>query len=157
VCAQDRDARESPQSPDAERLLCLVNAPPNGDADAYDAMEIEQCEHRTFTFLERCGLQIERRPQQTRVTTPPEFEQRFPGTGGGLYGQATHGWRASFSRPGARTRLKGLYLAGGSVHPGPGLPMTALSGRLAAARVLEDLSSRGWWRPGATPGGTSMP
>jgi 1-hydroxycarotenoid 3,4-desaturase len=157
VCAQDRDARESLQPAGPERLLCLVNAPPNGDAGEYDAMEIEQCEHRTFTFLERCGLQIERSPQQTLVTTPPEFERRFPGTGGGLYGQVTHGWRASFSRPGARTPLKGLYLAGGSVHPGPGLPMTALSGRLAAARVLEDLGSRGWWRPGVTPGGTSTP
>jgi 1-hydroxycarotenoid 3,4-desaturase len=157
VCAQDRDACEASPPAGAERLLCLVNAPPNGDAGGYDATEIEQCAHRTFTFLERCGLQIQRQPQETVVTAPPEFERRFPGTGGGLYGQATHGWRASFNRPGARTRLKGLYLAGGSVHPGPGLPMTALSGRLAAARVLEDLSSSGWWRHGATRGGTSTP
>ncbi len=157
VCAQDRDARDAQPAAGPERLLCLVNAPPNGDARAYDPTEIQQCEHQTFTFLERCGLQIERCPQQTVVTTPQQFEQRYPGTGGGLYGQATHGWRASFSRPGARTRLKGLYLAGGSVHPGPGLPMAALSGRLAAARVLEDLSSNGSWRPADTRGGTSMP
>ena len=31
-----------------------------------------------------------------------------------------------------------LYLAGGSVHPGPGVPMAAISGKLAAARVLSD-------------------
>ena len=39
---------------------------------------------------------------------------------------------ASFRRPAARTRLTGLYLAGGSVHPGAGVPMAALSGRQAA-------------------------
>lgn len=141
VCAQDRDARECVEPSGAERLLCLVNAPPNGDENISDCAEIEQCERRTFTFLERCGLQIRREPNRSLVTTPRDFDHLFPGTGGALYGQATHGWRASFMRPGARTRIRGLYLAGGSVHPGPGLPMAALSGRLAAASVLEDLAS----------------
>lgn len=157
VCAQDRGASQCAPIAGPERLLCLVNAPPNGDSMVYDAAEIELCERRTFTFLERCGLTIKRHPERTVVTTPPEFERLFPGTGGGLYGQATHGWRASFNRPGARTRVRGLYLAGGSVHPGPGLPMAALSGRLAAASVLADLPSTGRWRRWATRGGTSTP
>ena len=75
------------------------------------------------------------------VTTPTDFDRLFPATGGALYGQASHGWRASFERPGARTRLPGLYLAGGSTHPGPGVPMAALSGRHAAACLLADLGS----------------
>jgi 1-hydroxycarotenoid 3,4-desaturase len=156
VCAQDRDACEPNPPLPAERLLCLVNAPADGDSNAYDTAEIELCERRTFTFLERCGLQIERSPRDTVVTTPAGFEHLFPGTGGALYGQVNHGWRASFTRPGARTRLAGLYLAGGSVHPGPGLPMAALSGRLAAASVLEDFPSTPRFHPTATPGGTSM-
>jgi 1-hydroxycarotenoid 3,4-desaturase len=45
----------------------------------------------------------------------------------------------SFRRHGSRSRVDGLYLAGGSVHPGPGVPMTAMSGRIAARSVLEDL------------------
>ena len=48
---------------------------------------------------------------------------------------------ASFTRPGARTRLPGLYLAGGGVHPGSGVPMAALSGRQAALSVITDLAS----------------
>ena len=46
---------------------------------------------------------------------------------------------AAFGRPASRTKLPGLYLAGGSVHPGAGVPMAATSGRLAAASLLADL------------------
>jgi 1-hydroxycarotenoid 3,4-desaturase len=72
------------------------------------------------------------------TTDPARFAQRFPGSGGSLYGRANHGPLASFARPGARSAIRGLYLAGGSVHPGAGVPMSAMSGRLAAAALLED-------------------
>ncbi|MEO1203972.1 MAG: hypothetical protein AAFX10_14800, partial [Pseudomonadota bacterium] len=67
------------------------------------------------------------------------FDERFPGSDGAIYGWPTHGWSGSFRRGGSRSGLEGLYLAGGTVHPGPGVPMTAISGRLAAASVLSDL------------------
>ena len=147
VCAQDRDGHLAPDTGTApelagpERLLCLVNAPAIGDTHAFSPAEIESCEASAFSLLERCGLRVQRSPANTRVTTPTDFNRLFPATGGALYGQASHGWKASFNRPGTRTKLPGLYLAGGSVHPGAGVPMAALSGRLAAACVLSDLTS----------------
>ena len=141
LCAQDRDDEPLPVGTGGERLLCLINAPAVGDSRRFDATEIAACEATTFASLERCGLRLERSPERQRVTTPHDFAALFPATGGALYGRATHGWRASFARPGVRTRLPGLYLAGGSVHPGPGVPMVALSGRAAAARALADLAS----------------
>lgn len=152
VCAQDR--RDDATGPPLERLLCLVNAPARGDEGAPSGSEIERCAEATFSHLSRCGLQLQ--PTASVVTTPADFARLFPATGGALYGPATHGWQASFRRPGSRTRIPRLYLAGGSAHPGAGVPMAALSGRLAAASVLRDLASTSRWHPVAMPGGTSM-
>ena len=91
------------------------------------------------------------------VTDPAGFEQLFPSTGGALYGPTSHGWTASFDRPGSRSRVPRLYLAGGSTHPGPGVPMAALSGRLAAASLLEDLASMRSSHRVVMPGGISTP
>ncbi|MGV3633335.1 MAG: 1-hydroxycarotenoid 3,4-desaturase CrtD [Pseudorhodoplanes sp.] len=152
VCAQDRDDDELTAA-GPERLLILINAPPTGDRAVN--LEIESCRDRTFRQLERCGLTVSTTPKEVRVTTPRDFDWDYPATGGALYGQASHGWMASFRRPGARSRLPGLFLAGGSVHPGPGVPMAAISGRLAAQALMQDLASTTRSRTTATRGGTS--
>lgn len=155
VCAQDRGDDDTAPAGAAERLMCLVNAPPVGDAGRPNDAELDRCEERTFSLLERCGLSIGRLPGATVRTGPADFERLFPATGGALYGRASHGWRSAFARPGSRSRVPGLYLAGGSIHPGPGVPMAAVSGRLAAASLAEDLASTSRLRTAAMPGGTS--
>lgn len=157
ICAQDRldgHAAEAPAGP--ERLLALVNAPADGDRRTFDATEIDPCEHRSLDLLKHCGLTLSiERSSQVRRCTPTGFERLFPGSGGALYGAATHGWMALFRRPAATTPVPGLFLAGGSVHPGPGVPMAAMSGRLAAAALMAHLDSTHRWRRAVIAGGTS--
>ncbi len=157
VCAQDRDARDGPNPAGVERLLCLVNAPATGDVHSFEAAEIQTCEQQAFGQMAHCGLRLERIREATVITTPTEFDGMFPATGGALYGPASHGWRASFRRCGPRSAIPGLYLAGGSTHPGAGVPMAALSGRLAAAAILADSVSTRRSRKAGTSGGTSTP
>jgi 1-hydroxycarotenoid 3,4-desaturase len=157
VCAQDRGMGAAPARGAPERLLALVNAPAVGDLREFGAAEIEACEQTSFALLERCGLRVDRAAASTVVTTPAGFEQLFPGTGGALYGRATHGWMALFKRASSTSRVPGLFLAGGSVHPGPGVPMAAMSGQLAAATLLAHLDSISRSHRAAISGGTSTP
>jgi 1-hydroxycarotenoid 3,4-desaturase len=156
LCAQDRlddDARERPR----ERLLALVNAPAEGDRRPFDASETEPCQQRCLALLRRCGLTLDLSdPQRVVRRTPADYARLFPGSGGALYGAAGHGWMAVFRRAAAHTKLPGLYLAGGSVHPGPGVPMAAMSGRLAAATLMADLDSTRRSSRVLISGGTSM-
>jgi 1-hydroxycarotenoid 3,4-desaturase len=157
VCAQDRGEADAPAPAGAERLLCLVNAPADGDRRDFIDLETDLCEHRSWSLLRGCGLQIPTASAQVLRTTPHDFHRLFPATGGALYGQATHGWMSSFRRPSSASRVPGLYLAGGGVHPGPGVPMAALSGQRAAATLLAHLDSTSRSRRAPTSGGTSTP
>lgn len=152
ICAQDRGALQEARSD--ERLFCLVNAPARGDQHDFDA-EIETCKTRMMQLLSRCGLELTL--EETVVTTPTQFASMFPQTRGALYGPATHGATAAFARPGAQTKIPGLYLVGGDAHPGAGVPMVTLGGRIAADRVCERLGLTPPSPAEATPGGTSMP
>ncbi len=119
-----------------ERLFMLINAPADGDTDA--VVDRPAASAAVERQLATCGIELPSGLDRLDITGPGDFHRRFPATGGALYGPAMHGWRAAFRRPGNRTRVSGLYLAGGSVHPGAGVPMAALSGRLAAQCAVDD-------------------
>jgi 1-hydroxycarotenoid 3,4-desaturase len=129
---------DAANGPGRQRIFILVNAPADGDSDTRASAPSNATTGNIDRRLAANGIALARGLDALEATGPEDFERRYPATGGALYGEATHGWRAAFERPGSRTGIPGLYLAGGSVHPGPGVPMAALSGRIAAACLLED-------------------
>ena len=154
LCAADHgDEDHATQSSD--RYLALINAPATGDVKRPSQVEITSWTSAMLRRLEECGVTFATPPQPAQATTPEQFNILFPSTGGALYGRASHGWRAAFSRPGARTRFPRMYLAGGATHPGPGIPMAALSGWTAAQCIIADSHSPIRSRGMAIAGGTS--
>jgi phytoene dehydrogenase-like protein len=74
------------------------------------------------------------------VLTPQDIHDRYRVLNGAIYGLASHGRFFGAFKPGnRRTDVRGLYLAGGAAHPGPGMPMVLMSGWIAADALDTDL------------------
>jgi phytoene desaturase len=74
--------------------------------------------------------------------TPEGIHNRYRVLDGAIYGLASHGkFTGAFKPANRRKDLKGLYLAGGAAHPGPGMPMVLMSGWIAADSLDQDLGS----------------
>lgn len=147
--AQDRELGPTPAT---ERFQIILNAPPNRPDHPN---EDPSCRDRSFQPLARMGLTFSPPPGPEALTRPKDLAQRFPASLGAIYGASPEGALAAFRRPVARTGLPGLYLAGGGVHPGAGVPMALLSGRQAALQALQDLTSPSLSGRTAMPGGMS--
>lgn len=74
--------------------------------------------------------------------TPQDINDRYHVLDGAIYGLASHGRFFGAFKPGNRSQdLGGLYLAGGSAHPGPGMPMVMMSGWIAADTLDQDYTA----------------
>ncbi len=82
---------------------------------------------------------IEDRIVYESALTPQDIHDRYRVLDGAIYGLASHGkWFGAFKPANRSPDLKGLYLAGGSAHPGPGMPMVLMSGWIAADTLDRD-------------------
>lgn len=88
--------------------------------------------------------------------TPQDIHDRYHVLNGAIYGLASHGkWTGAFKPANRSPDVRGLYLAGGSAHPGPGMPMALMSGWIAADALDQDVRTVGRTaRPAAAPAGS---
>jgi diapolycopene oxygenase len=126
--------------PGGEALYVLVHAPYL--RDRHDWRGLLPAYRRTIIDkLSRvAGMEdIESRIVVEETLTPQDIHERYRVLNGAIYGLASHGTYMGAFKPGNRSRdIEGLYLAGGSAHPGPGMPMALMSGWIAADTVDRD-------------------
>ena len=117
-----------------ENWFLLVNAPAgaslNGTADDGRAI---------IDRLAQVGPDLRSRALFVETIGPADLEKRYRAPGGAIYGTSSNGRKAAFRRPNNRGPLRGLYLVGGSSHPGGGLPMVAISARIVDDAIAHDL------------------
>jgi len=117
-----------------EAWFVLVNAPRHGTgrgAVDWDSPALRgSYAGRLLGLLAGRGLPVADRLLFSHVITPADLARATRAPGGSIYGSSSNGARSAFLRPPNRSPVRGLFLVGGSTHPGGGLPMVVLSARI---------------------------
>jgi phytoene desaturase len=138
VCAASRtDASQAPAG--HENLFVLVNAPATGGQTNWTA-EARGYRDLIVRRLEENGLDgLSDAIDYEYIITPADFEQTYHANRGSIYGISSNKRRHAFLRPPNKARdIARLYFAGGSTHPGGGIPLVLLSGKMAAELLLRE-------------------
>ena len=136
VCAASRtDATQAPE--ECENLFVLINAP---YTSARTDWEKEKRGYRDLIVkkLEDFGLEdLEKSIDFEQIITPADFEKKYRANRGSIYGVSSNGVFSAFLRPPNKARsVENLYFVGGATHPGGGIPLVLISGKLATDLIL---------------------
>ena len=138
VCATSRT--DPTQAPDGhENLFILVNAPATSEHTAW-ANEAESYRDLILEKLESYGLEnLRAAADYEHRITPEDFREVYGAHRGAIYGISSNKLTSAFLRPPNKSReVAGLYFAGGATHPGGGIPLVLLSGKMAAELLLRE-------------------
>ena len=121
-----------------ENWFVMVNVPGNTGQD-WDTL-IPVIRARVIAKLSRLlGEDVEPHIEAESTLDPRSIESRTQSFRGSLYGAASNDRFAAFLRhPNFSSRIRNLYFCGGSVHPGGGIPLCLMSGKIAAEIIQKD-------------------
>jgi phytoene desaturase len=121
-----------------EAWFVLVNAPPHGlggNAVNWRRPGLAAAyADRVLDVLAARGMDVRDRLVFREIRTPADLAGATAAPGGSIYGTASHGF-GGLLRPANRGPVAGLFLVGGSAHPGGGLPMVAQSATIVATQI----------------------
>jgi phytoene desaturase len=118
-----------------ENWFVMINAP---YADGQDwEREMQESRKRIVHKIDSLlHIDIEKYISCERITTPQDIAVQTMSHRGSIYGISSNSRTAAFMRQRNRSRrYRGLYFCGGSAHPGGGIPLVLLSGKICADLV----------------------
>jgi diapolycopene oxygenase len=129
--------------PGGEALYVLVHTPYLRPDHDWSRMLPEYRRIILEKLKRTAGMEdIESRIVVEHALTPDDINRRYHVLNGAIYGLASHGRFLGAFKPSNRSPdVRGLYLAGGAAHPGPGMPMVLMSGWIAADSLDQDFNS----------------
>lgn len=132
----------STASPGCDNLFVMVNVP-HLDGRTDWQIFAPRYRERVLAALRRRGLDIAPTIAVEAVWTPETIMRSYGASRGAIYGFASNSRGAAFLRPPNRSPvLRGLFFAGGGAHPGGGVPLALLSGKIAADLIYEGEKER---------------
>lgn len=121
----------------SENWFVLLNMPYLAPGQNWQ-QEVARMREVVLTKLKKLGLDLADRIAVEQVYTPEDFAELYGSNQGSIYGVSSNSRTTAFRRfPNRSRHLEGLYFAGGSVHPGGGIPLVILSGKMAATLIAE--------------------
>jgi phytoene desaturase len=125
---------------DCENWFVMINTPPNNNQN-WD----EEVKRFKKIILEKIknvfSIDIEGNIIGEKILTPVDLEKRTGSYCGSIYGISSNDRFAAFLRhPNFSKDIAGLYFCGGSVHPGGGIPLVILSGKIASDMIKKKYS-----------------
>ena len=135
-------ARSDPaHAPDGhDNYFVLVNVPARDPQIPWIAGETSRYRDLVLRRLEKFGLgDLTGRIVAEHAFTPTDFASRDLACHGALYGWASHSVRTSLFRPPLRAPwASNLFFVGGTTHPGGGIPLVLLSGKMVAETIRRE-------------------
>lgn len=123
-----------------ENWFVMVNAPTNENQNWKE--QTTYIREKIINKINRVlNTRIENYIATEHVLTPIEIEKETSSFKGSLYGTSSNNKFAAFLRhPNFSSQLNNLYFCGGSVHPGGGIPLCLLSGKIVSDLIDHDHS-----------------
>lgn len=119
----------------AESWFILVNAPTQDPPVMDWSAKAEDYADHVLAVLAERGVDLRSRIRWRRVRTPADLAVGTASPGGSIYGMSSNGRLSTALRPANRSPIPGLFLVGGSAHPGGGLPLVGMGAEIVAAEI----------------------
>jgi phytoene dehydrogenase-like protein len=112
----------------------MVNAPAQTEMD-WETQRSALKQHIIAKLNRMLSTDLNELIEVEEVLSPKDIEQQTASYKGSLYGTSSNSkWAAFLRQANYSAAIKGLYFAGGSVHPGGGIPLC-----LKSAKIVTDL------------------